>query len=907
MSNVKFIYKNFPFITDIYDVIKKKLRSVQKQRYITTTPWIKATPGASLVSKGNYQKIILQSIPNSNLGKSYENTSLYTFGELYRSDASYRPVSGITKISVDYKNPYGGVRRAKINWICHSLADLEQMTPYYFNVGKTIFLEWGRGSGINNKISDNGTLKLDNYFEKTQTAIIKSEGQYDALIGYITNFSYNVNADLSYECTTDIVSIGALMEGISNNNQKFDAGSSSQKNDINISVSQTLFNYIKNNLDDDVNSLLGTNTMYVDGSKKDIVIYRDGDGGMDNEHIFISWGFVEDKIFKKAGPNLFVSDKNVLTLDSSGIPIRNHPCLRTTDLTVCFLPVTNGYKNLKDTTFDLAKENWALGFNYDFSGEYYANSGTKDTQENNSSTNNTAFVRNIYVNLNYFKQKITSTDNLFDSILTVFKGINSACGNVWDFKIGSSPDHSRYYVCDAAYMNSIDLNLDDIFLFNSKVIKKDKTVIYPSLIKTLSIETSMSTDISMNAFYGSNKKGNDSTIENNINETSINLFNKKYKDSFIKKIEDKVESVQLIDYNAEANANISQSNASGSDSNTTSYAIKSTLPSDVKQYYGLDNSVQYSDSMKHYLPVYPQYSQDYKKYWFTDGMRRLLTCDPSNTVKTTLSNILLPIKVRITMEGISGIKIGDCFNVDCLPKRYKEKGAFQIIELKHDISRDGWFTEFRGSYRVLGGKGGILPEGKAWSDPAQKESYGGSEYIDDRCGIGSNPNMSEGNRLTGVKGMKEAIKLHKNDVIKGTETALQYQKDRNSKGLKRWGNTVENIQGVLDALKSTDNWTVDTVGYRIIFWGLHESSWKTDSVNEANCRGVFQLNCDYPYDYAPPDAKWNASSIIHLSADAQVAIVARGTKWYRCDRIFTLTGGRGNQASYPKKGWKWLV
>ena len=59
---------------------------------------------------------------------------------------------------------------------------------------------------------------------------------------------------------------------------------------------------------------------------------------------------------------------------------------------------------------------------------------------------------------------------------------------------------------------------------------------------------------------------------------------------------------------------------------------------------------------------------------------------------------LMPINFSFTIHGISGIKRGDKFKVNGIPKKY-ENGFFQVLSVKHTLDGMMWKTEISGGYR----------------------------------------------------------------------------------------------------------------------------------------------------------------------------------------------------------------
>ena len=59
----------------------------------------------------------------------------------------------------------------------------------------------------------------------------------------------------------------------------------------------------------------------------------------------------------------------------------------------------------------------------------------------------------------------------------------------------------------------------------------------------------------------------------------------------------------------------------------------------------------------------------------------------------------LPIKYSFTILGKSGIRRGDTFNINGIPKKYQEHGLFQVTQIEHTIQSMKWTTKVQGEYR----------------------------------------------------------------------------------------------------------------------------------------------------------------------------------------------------------------
>lgn len=63
-------------------------------------------------------------------------------------------------------------------------------------------------------------------------------------------------------------------------------------------------------------------------------------------------------------------------------------------------------------------------------------------------------------------------------------------------------------------------------------------------------------------------------------------------------------------------------------------------------------------------------------------------------------NVPLPAKLSITMDGVGGLKIGNLFVVDYLPKEYRNFCHFMITKVDHDMSMNGWTTKIDAIVRL---------------------------------------------------------------------------------------------------------------------------------------------------------------------------------------------------------------
>ena len=136
------------------------------------------------------------------------------------------PVPGIINAEIRTKSDDGSLREAKVNFVCHNKRQLDILDALYMRPGYPVLLEWGWSPYITN----DGDLENDfedyldewwepeNSFEKINGAIRKRKssagGNYDGFVGYVKNYQFKVRDDGGYDCTTELIAQGEMLESL---------------------------------------------------------------------------------------------------------------------------------------------------------------------------------------------------------------------------------------------------------------------------------------------------------------------------------------------------------------------------------------------------------------------------------------------------------------------------------------------------------------------------------------------------------------------------------------------------------------------------------------------------------------------------------------------------------------------
>ena len=132
-----------------------------------------------------------------------------------------KPMPGITNVSIQSKGAYGSLQEATVSFVCWDIKQLEELELLYMRPGYTVLFEMGwdyaRAKGelprydILNKPDG---LVLNDGFKQIYELIEQSDGNYNALLGYVKNYNWSARDDGGYDCTTSIISLGEVLESL---------------------------------------------------------------------------------------------------------------------------------------------------------------------------------------------------------------------------------------------------------------------------------------------------------------------------------------------------------------------------------------------------------------------------------------------------------------------------------------------------------------------------------------------------------------------------------------------------------------------------------------------------------------------------------------------------------------------
>ena len=133
----------------------------------------------------------------------------------------YRPMPGLTSITIDTKGTLGSLREATVNFQVWNMTQLDVIEALYFRLGYTMLLEWGHVNYFNNKgqyITNSYGLDIFKYdskeaiFQAVTQKNKETDGNYDAMLGTVTNFFFSFNSQGGYDCSLKLIGLGVIID-----------------------------------------------------------------------------------------------------------------------------------------------------------------------------------------------------------------------------------------------------------------------------------------------------------------------------------------------------------------------------------------------------------------------------------------------------------------------------------------------------------------------------------------------------------------------------------------------------------------------------------------------------------------------------------------------------------------------
>ena len=201
------------------NLMSKPTRDDNTLRYLASrTGWVKMTSSVRVNGTDDLaNKYVL-------IGGTYGRTGDKTYSN-FVTGKGFRPMPGITGVDIKSINKFGLLKEATITYNCWDVGQLQELEMLFMRPGFSVLLEWGHSvyyTTDQNFVSvpqtitsflTPGTTK-EKLYKEIETLKEQSGYNYDAIYGFIKNFSWSFRADGGYDCVTSVTSIGEIIESL---------------------------------------------------------------------------------------------------------------------------------------------------------------------------------------------------------------------------------------------------------------------------------------------------------------------------------------------------------------------------------------------------------------------------------------------------------------------------------------------------------------------------------------------------------------------------------------------------------------------------------------------------------------------------------------------------------------------
>jgi hypothetical protein len=669
------------------------------------------------------------SLQQTLVGFDFTGKPIYAVGEVGRKISM--PIIESLDINTDGTN--NTLLTAMVNVRCFSLKQLEMFELFFCKAGMHILIEYGDNSSpstlnlkkvmIQKSDYDTfvGTFKeftspTANQFGKYLEACQTSNGSYARVAGKLINYSYSIDQDGTYSVQLEIAQSNeynlALPKAFITKYKAFDSPSPNDK------ASQ--LEQWTNKL---VNDLPGLNKSIIKKLKE-----------TEWKHHFFNWGKInEDELDKTASTEPYLSLKFILEIlsnntanqgNNSDFILFKDDYFKIKDSTEKIIPITV-HNNMISVDNDIIFPNENLP-QFTFDEKTGVIKRTKSGVVDGSigvGNNKLSLIPN---------KEISFTDPLNNNIILKIPDIKNKEGQpITDLKIGNALNiFVSYKVVGEAWernTKTIDFVVDILDRINKTsfgLFKLRIGSLYEGAKQTV-IDTKL---YSLNTEQPDTRKEyrfKPTTINSNVRDFKFNfeltdqvaaatIFNSSKFLASRKAIkEGKSENKDSINQFAELYQSIDYSAFSTADGyfslNEIEYQQLIKTPVDINTNEEDDKNI--NETVKAEKEAKRKsYDNFQTKFKFKKGDIRTLIYEDYSFINTELGlntedvrsrfELVTPIKVNLTIDGISGITCGETFRVDGIPEQYNKLGQFQITNTKNVINTDqGWTTEIEGEFR----------------------------------------------------------------------------------------------------------------------------------------------------------------------------------------------------------------
>ena len=616
------------------------------------------------------------------------NNKAYGLGGL---EFGLRPMPGIMSMETKTENR-GSLRTSVVRVKAWNRVQFEILDILYLRLGYSVLLEFGNtlyfennGTLIKNRpVSLQAGFLAGNYDVDTlQQAIselrLKSNGNYDAVFGKVTNFSWTFEPNGSYDITITIKSIGDVIESLKLNvligGKSTDKDEEEETTDEEPTIESFKDKHEIGKLFFDAKQAINKSAISIQQGCRAIETDLLNNIPFEKTGIkhFLQQNYngIESQYYIRLGSLLAFFQEGVFPKYTKGADSKI-PILKCDYNTVNNLVYTVGNQISMDPRVCLINTSvTTTESTYLFApaGEEYVTT---------IANFKVGQIMNVYVNMLYILKTIDSNltpdnaSNVTDFLNSMLSDINKSLGSI--NTLGASLDETLIKITDQSTIPGKYEIMKALGLIspeeNTTINLYGYTNNGGNFVRNFGIKTeitpNLATTISIGAQAAGTVVGEDSTALSKLNQGFQDRIKNTVEDAIIETTEEKSKEEQLNDRFPKANKNFTEA--------ILELGAKSS---------GTASPTFNEESIDSYTQVQANFLS------YTNARQALISNKSSPTIG------FIPVNLNLTLDGISGLKIYNAINVDTrfLPSNYPETMDFIIVGLNHKVENNDWTTD----------------------------------------------------------------------------------------------------------------------------------------------------------------------------------------------------------------------
>lgn len=664
---------------------------------------------------------------NTIVGYDLDGKAIEVKGEANRRAS----VPLIESIEIDSMSGNNTLKIAQIKIKIFTLKQLEMFELFFLRPGMNVVLEYGWNSTVRRnfelekemfatknhteyvtKYAQNFSNSTDGYREaklKYVDLLVKSNGDYDFMGGKVTNFNYSVDTDGTYNLDLTLTSGNELTTYIPTNQEISSDSSANVDKKKEIGFKSWVGKLSSDLGRPEFNKIFGNENLYKNeffNWDAAALIQKDS---MVSKKAYISFKLILDII---NNIKLFQIEQEIISytqffedaeIKKPIIPISsNYNIISPTDdfilpgdLPSIEIPKNPKKENALLINQDIRENCKISGKSFNISNDKKAKKFTiyNSNKESKEITSTIGNLLNLYFNYETFISIYKSTYTIADIVNGVLETINENMFGLCKLVLQKESDAE---VKTPLTITDLKLKMPNEALQPKQEVFRFNIGANNYIVKEFNFSNELSELMQAQALY-STQLAYKAAGDGKEDDTSLNIRDEKELVDFnFSKNSDDYYSINVIENKLVKDSK--KINPPKEDKPATTEKKQEKIKESEKESQeAIKNLTELRNSkyIKFKLDL-TDTKENPKNMIYTDSslIQSQLPKKQNNTSSLTHINITLAI------DGTAGIRCGEYFNIDGVPEIYNKHGIFQIQNVKHGISSNGWQTTIEAGWRI---------------------------------------------------------------------------------------------------------------------------------------------------------------------------------------------------------------